>query len=114
MQFAVERAAVDGRPVLLVTGELDVATSPVLEASVEALLRERPAAGLVVDLTPTTFLDSTGCRQLARAARSARAAGVTAAVVCPRSNTAVRRVLDFLDLDALVPVVESAEQAGQE
>lgn len=112
MQFAVERSSVDGRAVLLVTGELDVATAPVLEASVEALLRDRPAHGLVVDLTPTTFLDSTGCRQLARAARSARTAGLDAAVVCPRGNTTVRRVLDFLDLAALVPVVETAAEAG--
>ena len=108
MQFAVERSSVAGRAVLVVTGELDVATAPLLGASVEALLGdEPPREGVVVDLTGTTFLDSTGCRQLARAARSAKAAGVPVAVACPRSNTSVRRVLDLLDLEALVPVVES-------
>ena len=107
MQFAVDRAAVHGRPVLRVRGELDVATAPVLAASVEAALAERPS-DLVVDLGPTTFLDSTGCRQLAVSARRAKGEGVDVVVVCPSSNAAVRRVIDFLELGALVDVLEAA------
>lgn len=44
---------------LRVTGELDVATAPVLRAAIDQLL-ERGCLGLVVDLSPLTFLDSSG------------------------------------------------------
>ena len=106
MQFAVERASAQGRPVLRVVGELDLATAPDLAAAVDEALTASPP-GLVIDLTATTFLDSTGCRQLAQCARAGKKAGVTVVVACPPTNTAVRRVLDFLEIQALVPVVSA-------
>lgn len=106
MQFAVERASSQGRPVLRVVGELDLATAPVLAAAFDEALAEAPS-DLVVDLTATTFLDSTGCRQLAQCARRGKQAGTSVVVACPPSNSSVRRVLDFLELQALVPVVSA-------
>lgn len=106
MQFAVERASSQGRAVLRVVGELDLATAPELAAAFDAELGSSPT-DLVIDLTPTTFLDSTGCRQLAQCARRAKKAGTTVVVACPPGNTSVRRVLDFLELQALVPVVSA-------
>ncbi|MGY1697741.1 MULTISPECIES: STAS domain-containing protein [unclassified Geodermatophilus] len=107
MQFAVHRAAGHGRPALRVRGELDIATVPQLAECVDAEL----AAGtrsLVIDLTDTVFMDSSGARQLVRAARQAAEAGTALQVVCPRENHAVRLVIDLLELQRLVPVVESA------
>lgn len=104
MQFAVERASSQGRAVLRVVGELDLATAPDLAAAFDEALASSPS-GLVIDLTPTTFLDSTGCRQLAQCARQGKQAGATVVVACPPSNASVRRVLDFLEIQALVPVV---------
>ncbi|WP_158579964.1 STAS domain-containing protein [Geodermatophilus marinus] len=104
--FDIERSSVLGRPGLRVRGELDIATAPQLTDAVMSLLSQAPRA-LVVDLTPTTFLDSSGARTLAFAARRARAAGTALEVVCPRGNRAVWLVLDLLELQAVVPIVES-------
>jgi anti-anti-sigma factor len=107
VQFAVHRGAGRGRPALRVRGELDIATVPQLAESVDAELAAGPRS-LVIDLTDTTFLDSSGARQLVRSARRAAAAGTSLQVVCPRDNKAVRLVIDLLELQRLVPVVEAA------
>ncbi len=107
MQFAVHRGAAHGRPALRVRGELDVATAPELAEYVESELSSGPRS-LVIDLTDTTFLDSSGARQLVRAAKRAADVGVPLQVVCPRDNSPVRLVMDLLELHLLVPVVESA------
>ena len=106
MQFAVHRGAGHGRPALRVRGELDIATVPQLAASVDAELAAAPRS-LVIDLTDTTGLDSSGARQLVRSARQAAAAGTALQGVCPRENRAVRLVIDLLELQRLVPVVET-------
>ena len=106
MEFDVERTTVLGRPALRVRGELDIATAPRLAEAVESQLSQQ-SQSLVVDLTDTTFLDSSGARTLVAAARRAAAAGVSLEVVCPRANRPVRLVVDLLELRALVPIVEA-------
>jgi anti-anti-sigma factor len=105
--FEIERTTVAGRPALSVRGELDIATVPQLAEAVESQLSQGPRS-LVVDLTGTTFLDSSGARQLAMIARRATAEGVALQVVCPRANRAVWLVVDLLELQTLVPIVEPA------
>ena len=109
MLFDVERTTVAGRSALTVRGDLDIATAPVFAAAVEAALAAVPHS-LVVNLAPTTFLDSSGARQLARAARAARTAGVPMHVVCPRTNGPVRLPIDLLDLGSVVPIVDSVAE----
>ena len=106
MQFDVERTTVLGRPAMTVRGELDIVTAPRLAEAFESLLSQQPQS-LVVDLTDTTFLDSSGARELARIARRAAADGVALQVVCPSSNRPVRLVVDLLELRTIVPIVES-------
>ena len=113
MQFDVERTTVLGRPALSVRGELDLATVPRLAEAAESQLSQQPQS-LVVDLTDTTFLDSSGARELVRVARRAAAAGVALEVVCPRANRPVRLVVDLLELRAVVPIVESPSLTGNE
>ncbi len=113
MQFDVERTTVLGRPALTVRGELDLATAPRLAEAAESQLSQQPRS-LVVDLTDTTFLDSSGARELVRVARRAAAAGVALEVVCPRANRLVRLVVDLLELRAVVPIVESPSLSGNE
>ncbi len=120
MLFEIERTTVSGRPSLTVRGELDLSTVPELTAAVEAQLADPPHA-FIIDLTPTRFLDSSGARGLMRAAKQAAAADVKLHVICPRSNSPVRLVVDLLEMDRLVPIVESpaevttpvAEQNGR-
>jgi anti-anti-sigma factor len=105
--FDVERTTVAGRPALTVRGELDLATAAALGTAVDTELAAAPP-GLVLDLTPTVFLDSSGARQLVHVARRAETEGVPLHVICPRTNRAVRLVVDLLELGAIVPLVESA------
>ena len=103
MQFAVTPVARPADHVLQVSGELDVATVQVLRDAVGKALAEGPAA-VLVDLTPTRFVDSTGCRELVRTAKAGAAAGIAVAVVAPPENWRVRRVVDFVQLSSVVPV----------
>jgi anti-sigma B factor antagonist len=104
--FEVERTTVFDTPVLRAVGELDLTTAPLLATAADEELALEPPT-LLVDLTPTTFLDSSGARALARLARRAAEHRVALQVVCPRSNTPVRLVIDLLELRSVVPVVES-------
>jgi anti-anti-sigma factor len=109
--FEVERTTVSGRPTLTVRGELDLATAPELASAIEAQLASATPA-LALDLTPTVFLDSSGARALIQAARRCAAAGVPMHVICPRSNTPVRLVIDLLELERAIPIVESSTELG--
>ena len=111
VQFEVQRTTVQGRPALRVRGELDIATCSQLGSAVAEVL-ESGATSLVVDLTETTFLDSSGARQLTRTARAADRLGVALEVVCPADNRPVRLVMDLLELHLAVPIVEQAGLAG--
>jgi anti-anti-sigma factor len=103
VQFAVSPVERASDLVLQVSGELDVATVEVLRDAVGKAVAEGPAA-LLVDLSTTRFIDSTGCRELVRTAKAGAAARVAVAVVVPPDNWRVRRVVDFVQLSALVPV----------
>ncbi len=106
MLFEIERTTVLDVPVLRAIGELDLTTAPALSTAADEELALGPSA-LTIDLGPTTFLDSSGARALARLARKAAAAGVALQVVCPPQNRAVRVVVDLLELRSVVPVVDS-------
>ena len=111
MLFDVERTTVSGRPTLTVRGELDLATAPELAAALDAQLASAPRA-LILDLTPTVFLDSSGARALIQASRKCAAAGVPLHVICPRNNAPVRLVIDLLELHRAIPIVESPADIG--
>ena len=96
--------------VLQVSGELDIATVQLLRDAVGKALAEGPAA-VLVDLTSTRFLDSTGCRELVRTAKSGVASGVPVALVVPTENWRVRRVIDFMQFGELLPVHDEAPLA---
>ncbi len=66
--FRIETAERDGSLVLMAEGELDIATSPLLD---EALARARATAAtrIVVDLVKISFIDSTGLHVLVKHAR---------------------------------------------
>lgn len=105
MLFDVERTTVAGRPALTVRGDLDLATAPQFGAAVDDALDGAPQ--LVLDLSATTFLDSSGARSLVRAAKRAAAAGIPLSVVCPPDNGPVRLVVDLLELGRAMRIVGS-------
>src|SRR3954466_15397167 len=97
----VTRHAVGRRSVLAVGGEIDIDTAPALAAAVERELAAG-ATELWVDLTATTFMDSSGVHVLFGGHH--RAVGLTRrlAVICPAGN--VRRVLELVGVVDHVPV----------
>jgi anti-anti-sigma factor len=110
MRFGVDRAERPHDVVLSVQGELDIATVPLLRQAVDDALKaienDRAPRRLYVDLTPTAFIDSTGCRELARAAKTAAPLGIAVEIVAPVDNRKVRRIVDFMQFGALLPLHE--------
>jgi len=61
---------------VLVSGEVDLAAGPTVDAAIAAAVRAAGAGSVVVDLTEVAFLDSTGISLLIKGRRLADAAGV--------------------------------------
>ena len=107
--IAVEQADED-LMVVVVEGEHDIYTAPVLR---ERLGRAAEGArGLVVDLTATTFLDSTVLGVLLDARRRAHEAGAGFAVCLGEEvHPGVQRIFDVTGLVPVLPVVRGREAA---
>lgn len=101
------RLQADGRFVVRVRGEADLATAPGLE---EALSRAPAGAAVVVDLAECDFLDSSAIRVVLTGVRRTQEAGAEAALVA--SSPGIRRVLEIVGLEEHIPIHASAEAAG--
>jgi anti-anti-sigma factor len=90
-----------GSLVLLVQGEVDIATSRLLD---EALARARAtdATSIVVDLVAVTFIDSTGLHVLIR---HARAEGGRARVRLTKGSPQTQRVFELSGALEYLPFV---------
>ncbi|MGW4766561.1 STAS domain-containing protein [Nocardia sp. NPDC004278] len=87
--------AQDAATVLTVSGEVDLATAPALENTIEAILNGRPAV-LIIDLTAVSFLASAGMATLVAAHQ--RAADATTIVIVA-DGPATSRQLKMTSLD---------------
>lgn len=96
-----------GNTLVNVTGEVDMATSPELEAALE---RTRADANVVVDLTRCDFLDSAAIRVLLAGIARSRSAGGSMSLVAPDAR--IRRVLEIAGVDATIPIHETREAAS--
>jgi anti-sigma B factor antagonist len=84
-------------------GDLDLATSPRLEAEIEAAI----AAGieqLVIDLSRLRFIDSTGLRLFLVTQERAGSDGWT--LILTRPSEAVRSLLEITGARRTVPIVD--------
>jgi anti-anti-sigma factor len=90
----------DSVATVVVSGELDLATAPRLSA---AVAEHGDAKVLVLDMTATTFIDSTGVRALLQA--HGRSAGSGSRLVVVAGDGAVRRVLELCELDGGLTIV---------
>ena len=90
----------DSVTTVAVVGELDIATAPRLSA---ALGEHLDAGVLVVDLTATAFIDSTGVRVLVEGHRPCAGSGRRLVVLV--DDGPVLRVLELTELDRLMSVV---------
>lgn len=101
----------NGVALLEVSGEHDVHTAPALRARMAELIEER--LPVVVDLTPTTFIDSVVLEALISAQRASRAAGLGFAVLIgpEPAEPAVRRIFELTRLMSVLPVCDDRRAA---
>jgi anti-sigma B factor antagonist len=95
--------------VLIISGEHDLSTAPNLRRRLDGLLDER--SGVVVDLSPATFIDSSILGVILDGKRRAAEAGLGYAVLQSNGAEAVGRVLEVTGLRAELPVHSGREEA---
>jgi anti-sigma B factor antagonist len=105
--FQVRSTEEAGRVVILVEGELDMNTAPLLERELEAAIAA-PDATVLLDLSGCEFIDSTGIALIVRAWQGLEGEGRFA--LCGVSDQ-VKRVLEITGLQATIPTHASREEA---
>jgi anti-anti-sigma factor len=104
----VTRFERDGAAVVTPVGEFDLSWSEQLrEELATAITTMSPRA--VVDLSGTTFLDSSGVGALVSAGKLARSHAGWLRLVAPRDN--VRRILRITEVDTVLGLYDTIEQA---
>ncbi|MEO7371248.1 MAG: anti-sigma factor antagonist [Ilumatobacteraceae bacterium] len=88
--------------VITLSGEIDMATVPLLHDALTKALTHHPGRELVIDLDGVTVLDDIGLGVLLGAAGSARQNGADLAVVC--NNSRLRDRLDLIGFSRAVEV----------
>jgi anti-anti-sigma factor len=97
----------DGATVLTVSGEVDLATAPALEAAIEGILGGKPAA-LIIDLTAVSFLASAGMAALVGAHQRA---GASTAIAVVADGPATSRQLKMTSLDQVFALHSTLDNA---
>ncbi len=108
----MERTRSDGYEVLVVEGELDIATAPRMIAALNEALADM-ANPLIVDLSEVVFMDSTGLALLMNARRRVVRRKQGFAIVCPGGPIArVFEIADMVESLRVCPDRESARLAA--
>ena len=104
--FSISISDRDGRAVVVIRGELDLATAPALEAA----LNQRLDAGqdVVVDLRELEFMDSTGLRALVAAHARVENTEQTFLIVRPRPGAPIERILAVAGVERVLDFIDDA------
>lgn len=106
--FTVNDYLEQNAAIVSVTGELDLMTAPQFrESLLEAQASEK--ALVIVDLTNVTFIDSTAIGVLVGAFKRLRDGGI--GMIIATQSPRVLRVFEVTDLDQLIKIVPSVEDA---
>jgi len=108
-QFQLMEEDVDARThVITVSGEIHVSTAPEFSRRLNAAIA-RGKTGLVLDLTPTEFIDSTGLSVLLNGLRRVTRQRGRMALVC--TNPTVLRLFEITRLDTTFDIHATREKA---
>src|SRR3954466_1116720 len=109
-EFSIAESDREGRALLTLRGELDLATAPELEG----LVNERLDAGkdVVVDLRGLEFMDSSGIRVLVAAHARAARTGTRLFIVRPARGSAVAKIVEVAGLDGELNLLDDPAQAA--
>jgi anti-anti-sigma factor len=108
--LTVQSSSAEDATLLTVSGELDIAAKEPLDEAIDAALEEAPPS-LVIDLTPTTFVDSTGLSYLLQARRRAHDAQTPLSIRAPAGSEA-RVVIDLAGVGSLLGLEEPGRRPG--
>jgi anti-sigma B factor antagonist len=109
MVFAIEDRVVDGGThIVSVAGEIDLFTAPEFKQRVSAPIDEG-RRHVVVDLTETTFIDSSSLGVLIGAHRRLRRLEGTLVIVC--SNESIVKTFRITGLDGVFTIVGTLDDA---
>lgn len=97
---------VDGRIVVHVAGEVDLANAPELDEQLATVMGQSPTQ-LIVDLTNVTFMDSTGLGVLVRALKRSREQEIRLDLIV--TNERVLKVIGITGLDTVLPIHSSMD-----
>ncbi len=99
----------DGKRVLVLRGELDVATVGSLRDALASAVDDPSTQRVVVDLVEVTFIDSTGLMTLLNALRRLVRRGARLVLACP--NPTVLRLFEATKTDATFEIVPTRAEA---
>jgi anti-sigma B factor antagonist len=109
MDFAItDRRLSDDTHVVAVTGEIDLFTAPEFKQRVSAPI-DAGRSNVIVDLTATTFIDSSSLGVLIGAHRRLKLRGGSLTVVC--DNDAIVKTFRITGLDGVFTLVRSLDDA---
>ena len=106
-----ELGEVNGIPLARVVGEIDTSNAEKLLKTILGGVSNQ-AAGLVLDLTHTTYLDSSGIHVLFEASTRLTASGQQLRIALP-ADSLILDVLKVTGLVDVIPVEETVEDAAQ-
>ncbi len=109
VEFALTESALEGdRHVVAVRGEIDLFTAPELKQRLTDAI-ERDKTRIVVDLTETTFLDSTALGVLIGAVKRLRTRG--GGLVIVNVDTNIAKTFEITGLDQVFTIVAERDAA---
>jgi anti-sigma B factor antagonist len=105
-----EEVPTAGVAVIAIAGQVDLYSAPELKRAVTRAI-DGGAKQLVIDLTRTGFMDSSGLGVLVGAMKRLRKGGGSVEIVCP--DPGIRRLFELAGLSNVFPLHESRDELPQ-
>ena len=104
--FSISISERNGRAVVVLRGELDLATAPDLDTALTEL--QEAGQDVAVDLRELAFMDSTGLRVIVAAHARAKDGEHSFVIVRPRPGGPIERILAIAGVASVLEVVDDA------
>jgi len=107
--FHLEERVDRGLPVIVVVGEIDVATAPQLREALHGVIAQGHAT-VVLDLLGVTFLDSTALGVLVGGLKRCRELDGELHIVV--TDARIRKIFEITGLNKVFPLVDALSEVG--